>query len=129
MLASATDSTTDRLVLVMEDDDALRELFSRKLQKHGYHVEQASTVQAARDLLTEHHFSVVLLDIHMGGEKGTDLLSERGEELVAQGTYLVVISSESQYRQACEDMGVHFYLEKPVSLDTLATLVERLTHH
>jgi hypothetical protein len=38
-----------------------------------------------------------------------------------------MISGKAEYRDMCEDMGVDFFLEKPVAMRTLVTLANRLT--
>jgi hypothetical protein len=40
---------------------------------------------------------------------------------------VIIMSAYPRYRPFCEEMGVDFYLEKPVAISTLLTLVERLT--
>lgn len=116
-------------VLVMEDAHDLRRLYSKALEKVGYKVYQATTLQEARDLLTERRFDVFLCDIHMGGDCGTDLLREQQAILSAAGTQVVMVSGDARYRDVCEEMGIDFYIEKPVAIPLLITLVDRLTAH
>ena len=66
-------------------------------------------------------------DIHMGRERGTDLLRDYSSELFSSGTQVVMISGEARYRDMCEEMGVDFFLEKPVAMSTLVALADRLT--
>lgn len=115
------------LVLVMEDDDHLRRLYHKTLRHAGYTVHSAATIQEARELLARYKFDVFLCDIHMGKDRGTDLLREQQTRLKQNGTHVVTVSGEAQYRAMCEEMGVGFYLEKPVALSTVITIVDRLT--
>jgi len=55
------------------------------------------------------------------------LLREKATALGKNGTKIIVVSGQAQYRPMCEEIGVDFYLEKSVGLETLLTLVERLT--
>jgi CheY-like chemotaxis protein len=114
-------------VLILEDNDDLRRLFARAIRRGGYEAYPASTTEEARCLLGQSRFDVFLCDIHIGHERGTDLLREQLETLRAQGTQIIVVSGEAQYRPFCEEMGVDFYLEKPVAVNELLTLVRRLT--
>jgi DNA-binding NarL/FixJ family response regulator len=121
------DSTpTPRRILVMEDNIHLCRLFSRALRASGYEVHTATTVQAARDLLPQINFDILLCDIHMGEDRGTDLLSEHLGKFVGDDTQIVIVSGESHYRGRCEEIGVDFFLEKPVAVGTLVALVDRL---
>jgi len=113
--------------MVMEDDAHLRNVFTRALQAAGYEVHQAAAVDEARALLSEFEFDVLICDIHVGKSRGTDLLREHGEMLLNSGGQIVMVSGYPRYRAVCEEMGADFFLEKPVSIKTLVTLVDRLT--
>jgi DNA-binding NarL/FixJ family response regulator len=76
--------------------------------------------------LDDSRFDVVLCDIHMGSDRGTDLLREYGNTLATSGTLIIVVSGQAQYRNTCEDLGADFFLEKPVAISTLVTLLNRV---
>jgi DNA-binding NtrC family response regulator len=69
---------------------------------------------------------VFLCDVNIGDQPSTGLLAEvigapgRGDIRV------VMVSAEAQYRATCDALGVEFFLEKPVDLQDLLRLVERL---
>jgi CheY-like chemotaxis protein len=116
-----------RRILLMEDDAGQRRLYTRVLQGAGYTVEEAGTLQEARDQLAQHQFGVFLCDIHMGRERGTDLVREQKEMLDEAGTQIAMISADTQYRKICKAMGVREYLEKPISLVQLVQVVNRIS--
>ncbi len=116
-------------ILIMEDNLDLLRLFSKALINTGYDVETATTLEAARAHLSQSRFDLLLCDIHIGERRGTDLLHEQIETLRAQGTEIVVVSVDTHYRPLCQDLGIDFYLEKPVSVRQLVQLVERLLAH
>ncbi|MFW9804578.1 MAG: response regulator [Candidatus Thorarchaeota archaeon] len=120
-------SAAVRRILVMEDDDHLRRLYSKALSRSGYDVYPAPTIEEARGLLTSSQFDIFLCDIQMGNGLGTDLVREQRAMLRNNGTQVIMVSGEARYRTTCEEMGVDFYLEKPVPVSMLLTLVERLT--
>ena len=124
---SGNGADPSRRVLLMEDDTSTRRLYARVLENAGYLIDQAGSLQEARDLLTEKKFGVFLCDIHMGRERGTDLVRENKETLDESGTRVVMISADTQYRQICRAMGVNEYLEKPISLVQLVQLLNRMT--
>ena len=112
---------------VIEDDYHLRRLYSRALKKAGYEVEGAGTIQEARDVLNQVRFDLLLCDIQMGDGYGTDLVDEYSAQLYTTGAQVVMVSGQSRYREKCNEMGVDFFLEKPVAVDNLVKLVDRLT--
>lgn len=118
--------TTPR-ILIMEDDVDLRRLYCKALQRAGFEIQCAATVEGARDLLNQDRFDLFLCDIQMGSERGTDLLRDYSDQLFMSGAQVVMISGKAEYRDMCEDMGVDFFLEKPVAMRTLVTLANRLT--
>jgi len=120
-------STDTWRILIMEDEADLRRLYSKALHNAGYEIYPAATIEEARALLKKHRFHVFLCDIHMGNELGTVLLREQAATLAQNGTLVIMVSGEAQYRPLCEEMGADFYLEKPVSISSLVTLVGRLT--
>lgn len=114
-------------ILVMEDDADLRRLYCKALQRAGYETRCAATMEEARDLLEQIRFDLFLCDIHMGKGRGTDLLRDYSKELFSSGAQVVMISGEVHYRSTCEELGVDFFLEKPVAISTLVALADRLT--
>jgi DNA-binding NarL/FixJ family response regulator len=121
------DIPVSRRVLIMEDNAHLCRLFSKALRTSDYEVYTAETIQEAHDLLFQTQFDVLLCDIQMDQDRGTDLLREYYENLDPSGTQVVIVSAEARYRDICEEMGVDFFLEKPVAVGTLVALVDRLT--
>lgn len=119
-------STTPIRVLLMEDEDDQRRLYARALSQAGFQIDEAATVEEARSLLDAGTYDFFICDIRMGNERGTDLIRERGAELMAQGTQIIVLSAQEQYRAACEEMGVEFFFTKPVSLVEFITVLKRL---
>jgi two-component system response regulator PilR (NtrC family) len=113
-------------ILIMEDNLDLLRLFSKALKNAGYDVDTATTLEDARARLLNAHFNLLLCDIHIGERRGTDLLREQIENLHAKGTEVVVVSVDTHYRPLCQDLGIDFYLEKPVSVRQLVQIIKRL---
>jgi DNA-binding NarL/FixJ family response regulator len=125
-LVSDNGSKAVRRLLVIEDNAELRRLYSRALGRTGFEVHTAGTIQQAQEMLDNSRFDVLLCDVHMGSDRGTDLLREYGDTLATSGTLIIVVSGQSQYRSTCEDLGADFFLEKPVAINTLVTLLNRV---
>ena len=113
-------------LLIIEDNTDLNKLYSDKMRKAGHEVHQATTIQEARYLLDQYRFDILLCDIRMGDGLGTDLLKEHQAELSKNDTQIIMVSAEPQYQSMCDEMGVEFFMAKPVALNTLVQLVERL---
>ena len=71
-------------ILVVDDDDRLRDLLTRYLAENGFMVSAARDAAEARSSLAGLQFDLVVLDVLMPGEKGVDLarsLREGGSKL------------------------------------------------
>ena len=113
-------------ILIMDDDTGLRRIYKKVLTRANYDVIEAGSVQNARDLLKLFCFDIFICDIHMGRERGNDLIKEFRHILTKNGTLVVMCSAYGQYRMRIEELGADYFLEKPISLGTLLTLIDRL---
>ena len=107
-------------IMVVDDDDAVRGVLARYLQKAGYQAVQANSATAALDLLQQATFAGMLCDIRMPGMTGVDLLPK----VVAHDPDLAVIMltavGDPSSAIQCLRLGAIDYLVKPVELDELA---------
>jgi len=113
-------------ILVIEDNDMLRRLYSRALHLTGQAVHPAANLQEARELINTYPVDLILCDVELNGERGLDLLREQRDLLRAYGTHVIVASAEDGYRRECEELGVDLFLEKPVEVSPLLSLVGKL---
>lgn len=116
-------------ILILEDDFGLRRIYTKALKKSHYEVDEAPSLEAARELLATTTYDIFICDIHMGRQRGTDLLAEFSDKLDEANTQVVMCSAYGQYRYLTEEMGADYFLEKPISLGTLLTLINRLVEH
>ena len=113
-------------VLIVEDDETLRQIVARHLRSQGYEVDEAPSAEAAvRALEGAWHPDVVLLDLNLPGDNGWDLL--RGTAIAAAGSPPVIITSATTVSpKRLAEFGCAGYLPKPFPLDTLVATIERL---
>jgi two-component system NtrC family response regulator len=116
---------SDRSVLFVEDDEALRLIVSRHLRSEGYDVaEAASAEDAVRRLGEGLRPRVVILDLNLPGDTGWDLL--RGTALAEAGSPPVIITSATTVSpKRLAEFACAGYLPKPFPLDTLVATIER----
>lgn len=119
-----TDGRSER-ILVMDDDHYVRIIYSKALRHKGYVVDLAASLDQARALIDTHVYGIFICDVHMGNDRSTDLLNERGAKLDSQGTVIIMISA-GQYRYLAKEYGCEFFLEKPSSIRTLVTIIGRI---
>jgi two-component system response regulator CpxR len=108
-------------VLVVDDDEAIRQVISEVLRDEGYSVVCVENgVQALRELHKEDHPDVVLLDLMMPVMSGWEVLEELQSSERLSRIPIVVVS-------AMAAPGACAHLPKPIDLDLLLETVGRLT--
>ncbi len=109
-------------ILIVEDDDLLRQVTAERLEREGYVVTAASTVAEGRRELEANLPDLALLDIKLPDGEGPELL----EALTREGdTVCVMMSAHGTVQGAVDALraGAVDFLEKPFSFDRLtATL-------
>jgi PAS domain S-box-containing protein len=109
-------------VLVVDDNDGIRELVVRALSRHGYHVDAAADVGEAHDRIRAMGAlpDLLLADVVMPGASGVDLAREIGE-----GRTRVLFMSGYSQSAIPDVVAVGGLLEKPFTVDELLRAVER----
>ncbi len=115
----------ERLVLVVDDEEAQRKVLTGFLRKRGYEVEAAANVDEALRIAAARPVDLVLTDLRMPGRTGLELLEElrkANPELPA-----IVMTAFGTVQSAVEAMkrGAADYLTKPIDLEELEVLVAR----
>lgn len=116
---------TANRVLVVEDDANLVCLYTEALGLHGYTVDSAGTIDRARELLTSNTYAIFLCDVYIGKERSLDLLKDVLPTL--DKTHVIMLSGTGQLYETAREMGIDFFLAKPINLPDLITLVQRLS--
>lgn len=111
-------------VLVIEDNESIRELVALTLEDAGYVVARARDGQEAFDLLAHVHPSIILLDIHMPRMDGLTFASLYHQRL-RQTAPIVVMTASSNPAQAAREAQATAYLTKPFEAEELLSLVQR----
>jgi len=114
-----------RRVLVVDDDDSIRETFRYHLKKAGYKVATAESGEEALGLMAEVDPGIVITDVRMQGMDGLELLQHIRSTTPAID--VLVITAHEDMRSASEAMreGAYDYLVKPLDLDRIEALVDR----
>lgn len=106
-------------VLLVEDDDAIRNIFERALKNRGLIVTAAASAEPALEALeSAAHFDVLVSDIMMPGVDGVELA--RRARLLRPSLVTVLVSgyAEMPLHRAVDAQGINF-LSKPFSLAEL----------
>jgi UDP-3-O-[3-hydroxymyristoyl] N-acetylglucosamine deacetylase len=115
----------ERTILVVDDEDRVRESIREILSDEGYRVIEASHGSQVLDLIRGKRPSLVLLDIWMPDMDGIGLLKEIKKE--APELNVIMISGHGNIHTAvtATKLGAFDFIEKPLSLEGLLLTVRR----
>ena len=113
---------TERTVLVVDDDPSIRLLCRVNLELDGLRVLEADCLANARAALAAEPVQTVLLDLHVGGDDGLELLQELRRERPSVSVVLVTGASDVDGAARSADA----VLGKPFELDDLRVTVQAL---
>ena len=113
-------------ILVVDDEEIIRDSLSYILEKEGYEVDKAENGKTAYDKMIANHFDLVITDIEMPVMRGTELL-EKITTLNVQ-TSVIVITAFGSLETAITALrnGASDYILKPVEFDELLIKTKRL---
>ncbi|GGK72019.1 response regulator transcription factor [Haloarcula sebkhae] len=117
-------------ILIVDDDETLRQLLTHRLESAGYTVRVCEDGQAAADLLdTEYEPALAICDVMMPRLDGTRLVRMiRGGELTVRSDLpIVMLTSRGQEEHVLEgfDSGADDYVTKPFRAQELLARVRR----
>ena len=115
----------DALVLVVDDEQDIRDASERILSRVGYQVQKASRGNEALDILNKESVDIMLLDLKMPGMDGLEVLervSEQNTEI-----QVIVITGYATVETAIKAMkqGAYDFIPKPFEPDQLRIVVHR----
>jgi len=101
-------------VAIVDDEEGIRKALSRLLRASGLDAESYANGQEFLDAAAEHRPDCVVLDLHMPGMSGLQVL--RKLKAAGQRLSIVVITAhdEPETRERCIDAGACAYLRKPL---------------
>jgi len=112
-------------ILVVDDEEPLRELLRLELARSGNAVETACRGEEGLARYREQIFNVVLLDIRMPGMNGVETLRQmRRESTIPE---IIILTGHGTIESAveCIKEGAYDYLTKPVKLDELDLVIRK----
>lgn len=128
--STVEDISNDHHILVVDDDQRLRELLRRFLTENDYHVTTAADTAEATAALKNFAFDLMVLDVMMPGQDGISFTSEI-REAINLPILLLTARGETDDRVNGLAAGADDYLVKPFDprelLLRIATILRRGT--
>ena len=111
-------------VLVVDDDETIREFIGMALAEEGYRVAEAPNGAAALDLLARQRPCVILLDMRMPVMDGWEFARRYRAEHPERAPIIVMTAAADAF-QRCREVNGDACLPKPFDVDQLLALVEQ----
>lgn len=113
-------------ILIVEDDNDLREITTHFLEKERYVVSQAPDYRTALQKIEDYDYDCILLDIMLPDGNGLDLLAEL--HALGKHTNVIILSAKDSLEDKVNglDLGADDYLPKPFHLAELHARIKSL---
>ena len=112
-------------ILVVDDDENIRMVLQKTLEKEGYHVSTAKSAEEALTTLQRSFFHVVITDIMMAEMTGVELLIKLKEMNYLMQIFIMTSHSTLPHVIQCMQGGATDFFEKPLKMnDILVSLSE-----
>ena len=113
-------------ILVVDDEEPLRNTLTEALELEGYAVRSASNGAEACELVRHFRPSAIVLDLMMPVMNGWEFLEHCRRDTDCSATPVLVISAHSKLPQEAANLGVKACIAKPFDLDVLLGAVDRI---
>lgn len=111
-------------VLVVDDEEDIRELIELSLVRMGLGVDAAGSVAEAIKLINERQYRLCLTDMRLPDGEGLEIVSYIGEHCADLPVAVITAHGSTDNAVAALKAGAFDYLSKPVALDQLRALVK-----
>jgi len=112
-------------ILIVEDDNSIRELLVELLQGEGYDVTSAvNGLEGLKCLEQNPNFNLILIDLMMPVMDGYSFRTEQMKNPKFSKIPVVVMSAEANAKEKLKSYQITAFLSKPVELDTIIKTVE-----
>ena len=117
----------NRAILIVEDDERYRRSLKRALKGQGYQFYEAGSVKEAKDLLTKETTPVILLDLELPVQRGTELLDHIKDRAARYRVIILTGHGELLAADEAFNYGVFAFIDKAGKLPvtSLRIAVER----
>jgi DNA-binding NtrC family response regulator len=114
-------------VLVVEDEQSIRDVLIELFETEGVEVSSAGTLEEAKAVLANEVFDLIVTDIRLGGRRDGGLQVMAAAGFLSPDATVIALTAypDDDTRHASLRLGATHFLEKPVSLERISELAAR----
>jgi putative two-component system response regulator len=115
----------DTRILVVDDDDWIRDILERILLRHQYQVFTAPSAEAAWELLRFSSYDLIISDMMMTGMNGLELTARVRQVYPHIPIILITAHSDTDLMRTALRCGASDFIAKPFSIEMIPLVIER----
>jgi DNA-binding NtrC family response regulator len=112
-------------LLIVDDDEDLRRTLARRFERQGMSVAEAGSGEEAVALAARNRYDVALLDLHLPGMTGIDVLAQLKESQPELEALLLTAHGSIETAIQALKRGAYDYLTKPFQLSELEVHIQK----
>ena len=112
-------------VLIVDDDDWIRDVLARVLISHNYQVSTAASAEEALELIQYSDYDMVLSDMMLTGMSGMELTDRLHRSDPHLPIILITAHSDADVMRAALRHGACDFIPKPFTIETVPLIIER----
>ena len=114
-------------VLIVEDEQSIRDTLTELFEVEGTHVTSVATLDEARKALAAEPYQLIISDIRLGGKRDGGLQVMAAAGLLSPEAVVLALTAfpDQDNRLASLRLGATYFLEKPVDLETIASVAAK----
>jgi two-component system cell cycle response regulator len=115
-----------RTVLIVDDEEIMRDLLRLHLTTHGYDVLLAEDPVAAGHLVVEEKPDLILVDVEMPDRNGYEFVAALKADPMTRDIPVVFLTTHEDVADQARSLGASAYLHKPVTTTRLLEVLQVL---
>ncbi len=115
-------------ILIIDDEKKFAAMLAKRIELRGCHSQVCYDGRTALQWIKEHsdYVTLILLDLQLPDLYGTKVLTEIKKMNPAIPVIILTGHGTEQDRQQCEQLGAYMFIHKPLDIDKLMTILERI---
>ena len=114
------------ILLIVDDEQRFANMLAKRLSLRGCHCDVCYNGQQALDLVRQKSFFLILLDLHLPDIYGTEVLTRIRKNDERTPVIIVTGHGTEKDRQECMQQGAYAFMNKPVGIDELMTILAEI---
>ena len=115
-------------ILVVDDEQSIREFLTILLEKEGYEVSTAESVSSGIERLHAEPFDLVMCDLKLPDGNGLEVLQNARKRQLECPFIIITAHTTPQHALDALRAGAAEYLSKPFNVDDLKIILDKLLH-